>query len=92
MTGSTFEQFKAQKLSEGFDEVIVREWGPGLVLEPHEHPFGVQAQVVQGEFWLTVDGSTTHLQAGDTFKLARGATHSERYGPQGATFWAARKY
>ena len=30
-------------------------------------------------------------KAGDTFLVARGVVHSERYGPEGAVFWAARK-
>ncbi len=92
MTPPTFEAFQALKLSEGYDQVIVREWGPGLVLEPHAHPFEASALVVQGEFWLTIDGQTTHCQAGDTFRVGKGVVHAEKYGPQGAVFWAARKH
>ncbi len=92
MAVETFESFKAQKLSQGYDEVLVREWSPSFANEPHEHPFDIDVLVAQGEFWLTMDGHTTHFQAGDQFTLARGLTHSERYGPDGAIFWAARKY
>jgi quercetin dioxygenase-like cupin family protein len=45
---------------------------------------------VRGEFWLTVDGQTRHLKTGERFELARHIPHAERYGPEGATFWAAR--
>jgi len=91
MSQITFEEFKAKKIKEGFDEVLVREWAPSLVNEPHTHPFDVEALVVEGEFWLTCDGKTTHLTAGDTFTLGRNKLHTEKYGPKGSVFWAARK-
>jgi quercetin dioxygenase-like cupin family protein len=90
MTTLTFDAFKAQKLAEGYDEVLLREWAPNLVNEPHTHPFDTHAFVAQGEFWLTVNGQTTHYVAGSTFELARGIPHAERYGTEGAVFWAAR--
>ena len=91
MSLETFETFQTRKLSEGYDEVLRREWAPGFSNEAHSHPFDTDALVAQGEFWLTVDGRTTHYRAGDCFQVARGVLHAERYGPQGAVFWAARK-
>ncbi len=91
MNDDAFEAFKARKLSEGYDQVLVREWEPDFANEPHEHPFDTEVVVAQGEFWLTEGGHTTHFKAGDTFQVASGVTHSERYGPEGAVFWAARK-
>jgi hypothetical protein len=41
--------------------------------------------------WLTVAGGTQHLKPGDRFALAAGVPHEERYGPQGATYWVARR-
>ena len=41
--------------------------------------------------WLTSHGSTRHLLAGDAFQLDLGVEHAERYGPEGATYWAARR-
>ncbi len=86
----TLETFTAQALDEGFDEILVREWVPGLELDTHTHAFAVSARVVRGEFWLMVDGSTRHIPAGQGFRLARDVPHAERYGPQGATVWVAR--
>ncbi len=86
----TIETFTAQALDEGFDEILVREWAPGLELDTHTHAFAVSARVVRGEFWLTVDGSTRHIAAGEGFRLARDVPHAERYGPLGATVWVAR--
>jgi len=90
MTTMNLEAFTKQSLKEGFDEVLVREWSPGLVLDTHTHPFDVSAYVVKGEYWLTLDTQIKHLKAGDSFRLARDIPHAERYGMEGATVWVAR--
>lgn len=92
LSTASFEAFEADARAQGFDEVLVREWSAGLVLDEHTHPFEVQARVTRGELWLTRGGHTQHLQAGDGFQLERGAPHAERYGLQGATFWVARRH
>ena len=86
-----FEAFKAAKLAQGFDEVLVRNWDPGFENAPHAHPFDTDAIVAYGEYWLTIGEDVRHLKAGDAFQVPRGVVHSERYGPAGAVFWAARK-
>jgi len=91
MTTTTFDHFTSTAKTAGFDEVLERHWPADTVLDTHSHPFDVQARVVSGEFWLTCDGQTRHLQAGDEFSLARDIPHAERYGPLGATYWVARK-
>jgi len=87
----TREEFTAQALAEGFDEVLERQWAPLTVVDTHTHPFAVKAIVVQGEMWLSIDGKTRHLQPGEYFTLDRGIAHAERYGSDGATYWVARK-
>ena len=84
------ESFTAQAMDEGFDEIVVREWAPNLEIDTHTHAFAVSAQVVRGEFWLTVNGQTRHLPEGASFRLARDVPHAERYGALGATVWVAR--
>lgn len=91
MEQTSLDAFTQRMLAQGYDQVLVREWEPLFENAPHEHPFDTEAQVVRGEFWLTVDGQTRHVATGETFLLGRGIRHSERYGPEGATFWAARK-
>jgi len=85
-----FSEFEAAERARGCTEVIARSWEPGLVVDEHSHPFRARALVVQGEMWLTVAGQTQHLQPGDRFDLPAGTPHTERYGPQGATYWVAR--
>ena len=91
MSNDTFEAFRQRALDAGFDEVLERQWSPNTVVDVHTHDFDVDAVVSQGEMWLSCGGSTQHLLAGDTFKLARNIEHAERYGPEGATYWVARR-
>jgi quercetin dioxygenase-like cupin family protein len=86
-----FEAFEKLKLNEGFDEVLIRTWEPNFSNEKHTHPFDTEAVVVKGEFWLTIGKEVRHLRIGDHFKVPRDVLHSEKYGPEGAVFWAARK-
>ena len=86
----SFEQYEQECLDKGFDEVLVREWKPHQEAPPHTHDFDAYALVVKGEMWLSVEKDTRHLMAGDTFELSHGTPHSEKYGPEGATFWVAR--
>jgi hypothetical protein len=91
MRSKTFEAFKADSLAAGFDEVLERRWPPDTVIEVHSHAFEVQAVVTQGEMWLTCEESTRHLTPGAVFSLAPDVSHAERYGPEGATYWVARR-
>lgn len=91
MNTESFEAFQAHWLAQGFDEVLERDWAPNTVLETHSHPFAARAVVTRGEMWLRVGGNTQHLRPGDAFALERDVPHAERYGPDGATYWVARK-
>ena len=91
MNSETFAEFEARAFAQGFNEVLVREWAPGQVVGTHTHPFDVSALVVRGELVLTCNGQEKTVSAGQPFELARGTPHSEHYGPEGATFWVARK-
>jgi quercetin dioxygenase-like cupin family protein len=91
MAIESFDTFRARSLQAGADEVVERRWEPGQIVATHTHPFDADALVSEGEMWLTCDGETRHLGPGDTFRIANGKPHSERYGPQGATYWVARR-
>ncbi|MES2956943.1 MAG: AraC family ligand binding domain-containing protein [Pseudomonadota bacterium] len=88
---SSFAAFEADARARGFTTVLERQWAPDVVLETHSHPFAVEAQMVQGELWLTVGDEVRHLQPGDRFELEVDEPHAERYGSAGATYWAARR-
>jgi AraC-like ligand binding domain len=91
MNMPTFAEFESSARADGFDEVLERRWAPDTVIATHTHGFDVQALVTQGALWLTCEGRTRQLGAGDSFSLARDVPHDERYGPQGATYWVARR-
>ena len=88
---TTFEEFTAVSVEEGFDEVLVREWEPLRVVDTHTHPFDVKVQLSAGQVQMTFDSGVQTYQAGQTFFIARDVEHSELYGSEGATFWVARK-
>jgi len=87
----SFASFRTRSLAAGADEVLERRWSPGQIVETHTHLFDADALVTEGEMWLIVGGETRHLRAGDTFYLPNGTPHSEKYGPDGATYWVARR-
>lgn len=91
MNTDTFEAFQADALAAGFDEVLERRWAPNTVTGTHSHAFSVEAVVTQGEVWLTCEDRTRHLTPGSSFTLAADVPHAERYGVEGATYWAARR-
>lgn len=91
MAIESFSEFEARSLAAGFDAAVERRWSPGQVVEQHSHPFAASARVMEGEMWLTVDGQTRHLRTGDRFELDADVPHSERYGPEGAVYWVARR-
>jgi mannose-6-phosphate isomerase-like protein (cupin superfamily) len=88
---SSFAAFEAAALAAGADAALERHWAPGQVIATHAHPFDADAVVTAGEMWLECAGDTRHLCAGDTFHLPAGTPHSERYGPEGASYWVARR-
>ena len=88
----SFEMFRDEMLAAGYEEVLERAWAPGAKAPIHTHPFEASALVFQGEMWLTEQGGTARrLQAGDRFHLQANVPHEERYGPQGAIYWVARR-
>ena len=88
----TFEKFRDDMLAAGYEEVLERTWEPFAVAPTHTHPFDANALVVGGEMWLTEQGETARrLEAGDRFQLRANVPHEERYGPQGAVYWVARR-
>lgn len=91
MNITSFQAFEADARAAGFDDVLERRWAPGTVVATHTHAFGVEAVVTQGELWLTCEGRTLHLTPGSVFTLGPEVPHDERYGPDGATYWVARR-
>ncbi len=92
MTLATFQEFETTMRAAGFPDIGVRDYPTATEAPNHTHEFAVKALVVRGEMWLTVGGDTRHLLVGDTFELDHETVHAERYGHEGATYWAARRH
>jgi quercetin dioxygenase-like cupin family protein len=88
---ATLVEFTAQAMDDGFEEIIQREWAPNLVIEKHTHAFDARVQVMVGQVTLDLADGAQTFEAGQSFYIARGTEHAEQYGPEGATFWVARK-
>ncbi|NDD23779.1 MAG: AraC family transcriptional regulator [Betaproteobacteria bacterium] len=88
---ANFNDFSAQAMDDGFDEIIQKEWAPNLVIEKHTHPFDARVQVATGLVKLELATGAQTFEAGQSFFIPRGTEHAEQYGPNGATFWVARK-
>jgi quercetin dioxygenase-like cupin family protein len=78
-------------MDDGFDEIIQKDWEPNLSIPNHTHPYDVRVQVAAGQVTLTLGETAQTYAAGQGFYLARDVEHAEQYGPQGASFWVARK-
>jgi quercetin dioxygenase-like cupin family protein len=91
MGSNAFQEFEARARTEGFDQVMVRDWAPDQLVPLHEHAFAAKAVVVKGEMWLTIGDATQHIPTGSGFELEPHVPHSERYGSEGATYWVARR-
>ena len=84
-------EFTSQAMDDGFDEVVQKDWAPGLAVEKHTHPFDVRVQVSAGQVQLSLASGTHTFGEGQCFYLERNVEHAEQYGPEGAHFWVARK-
>jgi len=85
----TEEQF-IQENKGSYDEFIIRTWNPFHQIPDHTHPFSIKALVIAGTMWLTVRDIERQLKVGDVFELDYEELHSERYGPEGASYLVAR--
>lgn len=84
-------EFTSQAMDDGFDEIIQKDWEPNLSIPNHTHPYDVRVQVAAGQVTLKLGETAQTYAAGQGFYLARDVEHAEQYGPQGASFWVARK-
>lgn len=94
MPGSTPDrtEFQAQLVSEGFGEIVVVEREPDGYLDRHAHAWEAKALILSGEITIDAGDGPCRYLPGQIFHLQRDTPHTERYGPQGVSFLAGRKY
>ncbi|MCK9983668.1 MAG: hypothetical protein AzoDbin1_00140 [Azoarcus sp.] len=84
-------EFMRRLRDEGFEQFVTVEREPNGALDEHTHPFEAEALVIAGEILIESGGVTQTVRAGETFHLAAGQPHSERYGPEGVSYLVGRK-
>ncbi len=83
--------FENMLAGEGFLTLVMVEREANGALGDHAHPFEAKALILQGELLIQVGDLPQRYQTGDVFHLMANVTHSEQYGPQGATYLVCRK-
>jgi len=84
-------EFTAALVREGYGEVSTRVREPLVELGDHSHPYDVRALMLAGELTLTFEGKTQVCRGGDIFTMKADCLHSEKFGPEGATFLVGRR-
>ena len=84
-------QFRANLAQDGFNEVLVREWAPDLVLADHDHPFDARLLVLRGGLTLTRPEGPEWFGEGHNCEVPRGTRHAEHYGPAGCSVLVGRR-
>ena len=74
-----------------YSEIVTVTREADAFLDTHSHPFDAKALVLRGELRICIADTARLYRAGDIFHVQARCEHSERYGPQGVTYLAARK-
>lgn len=74
-----------------YAEIVTVTREADAFLETHSHHFDARALVLRGELKIRIADIEHLYRAGDVFQIPARCEHSERYGPQGGTYLAARK-
>lgn len=85
------DEFLATIAAGLYAEIVAVTREADTFLETHSHPFEARALVLRGELKIFIADTARLYRAGDVFHLHARCAHAERYGPQGATYLAARK-
>jgi quercetin dioxygenase-like cupin family protein len=88
MQKQTFEQ---AVLADGFDQPVEVSREANGFMDVHSHPFEARALIVTGEIEIGWGDTKQTYRAGEIFHLTHAQPHWERYGPDGVTYWSARK-
>jgi quercetin dioxygenase-like cupin family protein len=76
----------------GYVDIKPRDYPANNSPPAHTHDFDVAGLVLSGEFGLACGDSLVLYRPGQRFELARGVTHAETAGPEGAKVIIAIKY
>jgi quercetin dioxygenase-like cupin family protein len=85
-------RFEAELREEGYAEIIERRMDANTVNPEHAHEFDARLLVLDGIMTIASEGAERSYRPGDTFTMRAGCRHTERSGPDGASYLAGRRY
>lgn len=86
------ESFEAELRRQGYGEITLVDRPALAALGEHTHPFEAHALILEGDISIRCVGADEKTyRAGDTFHLATGVPHEERYGPHGVRYVVGRR-
>lgn len=85
------EQFHQRAQEQGYGDFQTKEYVPNNDGPLHTHAFSVMLLVVEGQFTLALEDSTTSYQPSEVCELAADVRHAERAGPTGAKVLLAKR-
>jgi quercetin dioxygenase-like cupin family protein len=83
--------FEAGLRQDGYEGPLDRRMEAGQEVREHTHPFDARLLILEGEFILGRDGGTRRYGPGEAFEVPAGVPHTERFGPEGATYLVGRR-
>ena len=84
-------EWRNQVQRDGFAEISIVEWSPGLFNDTHTHDFVANIFVISGEMTVKTDKDEMSCGPGERGTLDAGIPHTELVGPEGVSFLIARK-
>lgn len=85
------EQFRKLARERGYGDFQTKQYGPNSDGPLHTHEFSVILLVVDGQFALGFENSTTNYRPGEVCELGANIMHIERSGPTGAKVLLAKQ-
>ena len=85
-------KFETEACEQGYAEIVDRRMEANTLKPEHAHEFDARLLVLEGAIMIAAAGTERTYRAGDTFSMSAGCRHSERSGPDGARYLAARRY
>ncbi|HZP89229.1 MAG TPA: cupin [Burkholderiales bacterium] len=86
------EDFKAELLRDGYEDVQMREIPANTFNDRHAHDFDVRALMLDGELTLAWDGQERTFRRGEVFVMEAGCPHVEQFGAAGARYLVGRRH
>jgi quercetin dioxygenase-like cupin family protein len=83
--------FESSLKTDGY-EPVERRMEANQFNPEHAHEFDARVMVLDGEMTISRGGKPQVFRAGDVCEIAAGTPHTEKSGPNGASYLAGRRF